>query len=252
MIWPGLGPVTTLKLLESQIEVVSIDQNEKIRNVGLAKLIHNATLTYRNIPEEERSAYQKEINKAKTLLDDSAVINYFSTKEDHLNRAGLKGDQARLGERFYANVRHPLDDKTIQGLLEINPFLKETFERSDGQLSLIDDVLVTILYSYVGKGEESKLLILLEKLKSRVREGFWSVLLNAYFDRDFKPLSVQTMIQVEAFLPDDSSRIAAFVRLIPEEDLYAVYECLMNYPLKRKDAFLKELIKRNIPPKKIV
>ena len=96
--------------------------------------------------------------------------------------------------------------------------------RADAEPSLGDDVLVTILYSYAGKGEEKKLIEVLEMLKGRIREGFWSVLLDAYKDHNFKPLSVQTMIQAEAYLPDDVSRIGNFVRIMSKK----MYLLLMN------------------------
>lgn len=251
MIWPGLGRVDTLPLLVSQIAAVSKHPNDVIRNIGLAKLIHNATLTYAKISEEERPSYRAAMNNARMALDNFALKAYFSKKEDHLIKARLKGSQA-LEEHFYINVRDPLDDNTIIALLELKPFLEDPFVRAEGEPSLGDDVLVTILYSYAGKGEEKKLIEMLEMLKGRIRDGFWCVLLDAYKDPNFKPLSVQTMIQVEAYVPHDISRIGNFVRIMSEEDIFIAYEYLMISHLERKDMFLKEIKKINIFLKKIL
>ncbi|MFN4174256.1 MAG: hypothetical protein ACK4HV_04035, partial [Parachlamydiaceae bacterium] len=88
--------------LQSRFLELYTEKDSQIRNVGLAILIHNATLSYSRVDYMERAFYQGMINQAKNLLDNPFLKAYFSKRYDHLVQEGLKGDQARLNERFYA------------------------------------------------------------------------------------------------------------------------------------------------------
>lgn len=200
--------------LQSRFLELYTVQDNQIQNIGLAILIYNATLSYARIDCEERSFYQGIINQVKNLLVNPFLKEYFSKKYDHLVRAGLKGDQARLNERFYANVLDPLDESTINGLGKIS-FPKEV--RCDGELSLYEDVMATIFYSCVGLGQEELLLLNFKDLNPSIKEGAWYVLLDTF--RKSKKLSLDTMLKIEAELPKDTSRMTGFIKSLSDEDV---------------------------------
>lgn len=203
--------------LQSRFLELYTEKDSQIRNVGLAILIHNATLSYSRVDYMERAFYQGMINQAKNLLDNPFLKAYFSKRYDHLVQEGLKGDQARLNERFYANVLDPLDEAEINGLSEIS-LPKET--RCFGELSLYEDVMATIFFSCAALGQEERLLLIFRELNPATKEGAWYILLDAF--RAYKKLSVETMLKVEAELPKCASRRKAFIRSLSDEERQAI------------------------------
>lgn len=220
------------------------EQDEYSKNLSLAKFIHLCEQKTLEVDFFQKRLINKVIEKAQLKFTNAALKEYYLKRAAYKAQIVEKRNRARPEEYIYAVANNPLALAHIDELHR----MRDRFA-SMGCGTLVGEMRVAILFSYLGWGQCDAILKILQGIQGGIKDHFWTIAVESYFERnEIKPLPLIALFKIREFYPTIEG-LNIFIRMLScEEKLEALVNLdESSFSSSVKKAILAQLKIQKIP-----